>query len=1220
MKVRNNSSSNTVSIAQDNKLCVEADLNEREMVYFHLASAIHSRSEAFVLDHSSMQSQKGSSFYYVHKPFQKSLLDLVRAYREDVEAFVTRDGLTVVSGRGKGLLSEIQSDPDAHATLKHLMGAAEQTGGVIRTSAEVSPAQWMRFHGLNVPTDLEQADKMCAFLKWKWPKSDQLVDYWEQINGHDNDSGALTAPQCAEIRRLTSKLISGGQSLLDLLYENVSPELSDRVAWENANEVIFKLVHHSYSYELAQRYIDALGWWGARDDQVLEQSDLAQVLYTAIILQLDPFIGVKHQRNQIGSYDIYEPRDAADRPLHIIRQGIEQFLISNERVSPALVPLASHLMLSSIAPGFLVKNVPSSLTAGSIGWVTFSQAVSVVELNVKGASRLMTYEEVMQFADLDSISQSMGQLQGLTAIDAIIDWALINEVISHSDITVSASDAAQRALTAYQTHVENMVNGVAAFSTPVPNRKKLALAALEKAIPGCDFFESPLLRPEPFSSMRVSMLDLHIEGELTSGGWDWNQSPHILTQYPQLLRMARNQDVFKAEIGKYHYNIHKAVACNIKLAMAGMPSADRDVFERSKVTFFTVRPPVVETIYPKDSNYNLVGVGNKGPKNVEVQANIDQARGRFGVIMIASYGNDKILCYEVFSLLGECRRNDALGNLVKKTQKFNMPSRLEFKGGLNDAHHPLPETHNVPTDFNSYIKGERPRPNASGKMVIEKLGELLAPTSEPEHKRSLYQYFVSPHVDDIAQFIVTHRPVGSVEEFIEAFGELTEKERKEKTYDEVVTYIVDLVVPFKKCTEDLASGDRNKVVDGVYACTMDAIGILFTVLGAPASILSIAAKTVSSTAKLGSFVRYGLQLTVSTFNPIDGLPTAGYRASKALFKSGMHLQRQGAKLLDKATSQLNRLTGKARSVDLLHITSLPHLGQGKWRPRGSATEALNVCAFRGNNDWYSVTSRGKPWGKALPDFEYKRAFTPPSIRPESYTAQIIQQSLPIARQKLDNAISVLNNRDLRRKTDLTIGLFLGSKTKGRDDFLNLLNAIRLDFDGTSASNFFLDSAKVDDQMVQVEQSQYNEWKKAGVHDRDNVQFMTVNTKNLNDRFDSAGFNYGEVANDLIHEMFRAGPGKTDLVSAKVALKEGDQSLNVAGLLNLAAGRLPSGGYHGNAQPQVNADTYALLTALLSQLASDANLFSINFGIMNRAVRVSEGRDITDEVLVNLDKA
>ncbi len=183
-----------------------------------------------------------------------------------------------------------------------------------------------------------------------------------------------------------------------------------------------------------------------------------------------------------------------------------------------------------------------------------------------------------------------------------------------------------------------------------------------------------------------------------------------------------------------------------------------------------------------------------------------------------------------------------------------------------------------------------------------------------------------------------------------------------------------------------------------------------------------------------------------------------------------------------------------------------------------------------------------------------------------------------------------------------------------------MTAVRLNILDTSVSNFVLDSAKVNDQTIQVNQTQYSEWKKAGLHEKENLQYLSISNQNLNRRFNAAGFNYGEVADDLLHEMFRAGSGKTDLIVATASMQNSAAVLDVAPLLNLAAGRLPKagGGFHSAYEARSNADSYALLTALLSQVGSDAAAYFKNIEILKAAVASHTGRTIEKEVLIQLN--
>lgn len=1240
MKVRSDASEVAVCDARRYLLGGRSDEIERSSVIDLLESlvAIRLNSEVVNLEGSFFFMSEGSSLHVVWKTVSVMLKDLVEseAFQEILtskgaidrrQVFVTSSGrMNILLKNGySDIAQELNADPLDAPRLQALVAAANATGGEIRLTNTVNVAQWMRFHGLKLPTDVGQVHKLLSFLKWNWPESDKLGFYWEHIRGHDGDSVVLTEPQCQEIRALKKKLSPGPQSLLGILYKNVQATIFEDISGQNANEIIAKIVRHPSSQALAKKYIEALEWYGSRKGEHLEEDDLSQFLITAILLDLELFNGKGETRNHIDSFDIYQPWDTVDKPLSIVRHGLEQYLLLNRRISGKLVPLVSHLLLADLAPGFLVKGIPFDLTVGSLGWVTFSQTVAFIEMKSRGASRFMTYNQVMEIADMDAPSSSMGQLQSLAAVEAIIDWALVNEVITHDELEASVNGASASAISAYERYVNRLAQSSNIWAELPPSRQKIALEALKKAAPGCDFLEKPLLRhfADQFNSKpKVSMLDLHIEGELQGQEWDWGKDKSLFKIYPGLIQLMPNQAIFEDAAREHHRKLHEALSTNIKFAMACMPSHDRDIYEKSSISFFTIRPPVGTLVYPSTHSTGYTGVNNRPPELMETQAQRDEATGRFGVIMYVSSGNDQYLCYEMFNLRGELRRNDELGALIQKVGKDNFSARLDFTGRLDDLLPAATTLNYAPVDLESYTHGSAPRENRTSIAIIEKLGTLAAPTLELERKCGIYQHFVCPRFNEIAQFITTYRPLATVREYTEAITELTEREQVRATTEKVITYVVDLVVPFKKCIEDIVSGDKNRLVDGLYGCTMDAIGILFTVLGATSKLLSIASRTASLVSKFVSVGKFGLKLMVSTFNPIDGLPTAGYRLSKTLYRGGLRLSKEGVQLVELASFQLRRLTGKASSVDLLKLDNVPQLGTGKWRPRSGSADVMDVCAIAKNSHWYGVNRFGRPWGKRL-DFDWKHPFTVPDVRhelPVNYIHHVIEQSMGIATRKIDNAIVVLTTPSLKLRTDPAIGLFLGTTPQVRDDLLAFLKIIKTDFAGWSPSNVLLDPLKGIATTLQIKPLDFTKWKSAAMSQKADHQFLSVNPKNLNDRLSAEGSNYGDIADDLIHEMFRAASARKDMVIATAAT-EANKGLNVAPLLNLVAGRLPESTreenvrYHDSGKAIENADSCTLATALLSQVVTDYSNFSANVGIMSSAVTAST---IDTEVWLNLN--
>ncbi|MET0774502.1 MAG: hypothetical protein ABWZ65_03310 [Pseudomonas mandelii] len=1242
MKVRSSLSQFTLAAAGKYLRGHEVDNVERAALVETLKHAVENKPDNEIVncDGFDLTLQPGSSLYQLYRPASLLLIEMLQSAavqnmfeRERIEerhiVAVTSEGRMIVLGSegDKDVARYFNTDPVMGPWFHSQVEAARAAGGEIWADDVVGVPQWLRFHELNVPNTVAQIKNLVSFLEMRLPAGDHLGNYWEYLTGHDSASVVLTAVQYAEIRALTARWVPPNQTLLDTLYQNALPTLSGTVNWQNANESIAHLVRHPFSQAYAKKYLEGLDWYGAKTGETINEEELDQLLITAILLDLDPGIGNVDKRNHVGAHDVFGAH-YVDHHQAVLRQGLETYLINNKKVSREAAPLATHLLLAQVAPEFLVKNIPPTLLAGSVGWATFSQSVAMVELGSKGASRNMTFEQVMKFAEIEPVNESLAQLQGLTAIESIIDWALLNGVITHQALSASPKETCDSAVSVYQAHLEVLAQVSGAFSAPLPDRRTVALADLKTAAPGCDFLEQEVLRhytDNLSQSYKMSMLDLHIEGQLASGEWDLPSGASLYQRYPQLYQLTSNQLWFEELVLRHHTNLQRALMTNIKLALSQMPSADREVFQKNDVAFFTVRPSVSVPMTQPVSSVGLVGTNTRPSRPGESQASKDAATGRYGIVMYAAHGNNEMTCYELFTLRGECRKNTRLGEVIRDTGKMDMPARLGFTGDMTELTPAIVATP-LPIDLNSYTQGTEASAAPISTVVIEKLGTQLQLTVF-ENKRSAYQHFMNPQFHLIAQFIAAHRPLATVDELKEVATVLTKREQTHATAEKVVSYVVDLVVPFKKCIEDIASGEKNRVVDGVFGCIMDGVGMVASAVGVATKVMTIAARTVSLTAKAASFAKFGVKLTVSVFNPIDGLPTLAYRGSTRLCRSGLKLTRQGAQVAEAATFQLRKLTGKAQSVDLIQTANLPHIAQGTWRPRGSTADALSVCAVRNNDQWYAVNRHGRPWGKRLVDFDFGQVFCVPKsgrTLPLSCTRQIIEHSLPVAIQKIDNAITALSTRRLEHETDLAIGLLLGSTPQARDDMLGFLKIVKTDFNGTSGSNFLLDSAKADHSIVELDPDQYRVWKDA---DRAvNQPYMTINPHNVNNRFSASGLTYGAIADDLVHEMFRGQPDIGDFCTASHARTQGSgsQALDVASLLNLASGQLPVAvddvpiRYHDSSKARSNADSYALATALLSQLVSDKPAYLKNIGIMRAAGGYGANIAINGEVAVSLN--
>ncbi|MCU7246998.1 hypothetical protein [Pseudomonas koreensis] len=1118
---------------------------------------------------------------------------------------------------------------------------AKQAGGYIHYEDFVSVEQWLTFHDLDVPKNPVQIKNLIDFLDFDIPVADSLSHYWAQLVADDASQVVLTTAQYQAVRQVTAQLVASDQRLLDVLYEQVGLSSATH---DNAAEQIGKLLRHPVSQGYAWKYIELLNWYGVEAGQSLSGQDLGQVLLTAILLDLNPFIGKKTDRKAIGSFALYAPA-FVERPSFIALEGLRSHLLSNQWVSSPAQPLAAHLLLADIAPEFLVRQIPSSVLMGSLDWVALCRGVALVDATSRGAASAMTYSQVMAYAALEPVSPAQERLHALALIDPIVDWALMNAVITAEELQQDKKAATERAISAYQHYTDSYAGITHAFATPLPDRRVIARAALQRLAPGCDFVEDALLfqRPGLYASpTAMSMLDLHVSGDLAGGEWDFrdvhpfnrptdllgsvthqprpNRDPSVVSVYerfPRLLELKPVSLEFRRQLAEYLEKLDRSLIVQLRLALAQLPKADLESLLKSEISLFTVRDTAE---FIRKTPVGPITLNDK----VENQEGRDAATGRYGVVMCFS-SRDRLICYEVFTLRGEVRLNPALGKFIVDSGKMKATSRMEYKGDLKAQRRATPKER-VPLDLKRYTQGIGEA--TSSMAIIEKLAVLPAPAAFSRLAQSVYRNFSDPQVVQLAEFIGKWRSLVTFDELEAIALQPTALEIERQKGELTATYLVDLAVPFKKCIEDIGSGEYNRIIDGVYGCAMDTIALVGTFAGAAAKTASISSKSISLGAKGARVAAVMVGTSISLFNPLDDVPAVLSGFAKLLQKGGLRLGKQAQQLIAQAKTQLGKTRAGQASQNALRASADVTVGQGSWRPQGAVGDTLSVVAARQDFQWYALDRRGRPWGQKLSGFSYQRpAQRSQSFKtlPESYTRHFISRSLPRAQLKIENAIHALTLRDFANERALVFRMLLGkAPVDALDRMLKYLKAVRTDFAGSSLSNYVLDPYKDSDNLAVFDMTAYKIWKDSGAAD---TPFIEIHSQNLNRHFVKSGFNHEVIADDLIHEMFHGAANTVDVSYAReTALSATGQVLDVAPLLNLARGCLPvsdedrEAGYHAVSKAFENADSLALTASLLSQLYADKATYLENMSVMTAAVQAQGDGPITQPVLVKLNKA
>ena len=1171
----------------------------------------------------------------VEKTSFKNLL-LKLQLPEDSLFEVTATGQVKAHYAGKTLSFEsaFKLAPDLNDDLVVLVEMAQLTGGVVTLDDQVGMIQWLRFHRYLLPRTVVDAQNLIAFLEQSYPESPPFGNYWEMVIAGENNPLTMSSAQRDRLRTLI-KEYTKGESLLELLSDTILGGRSTPIKRSEAEYFLNMLVSSSIALIWAKSFVRDLDWYGAQDDQPLSDESLQQILFTALLLDLHPKVGEQEPRNQVAGFDLYAAQHI-EKSFTSVQTEFERHLINHHRVTEQNVALASHLLLAGTAPEFLVQDLPPTLLLGTPQWVDYCRTIAVQEAISPGSSRVMTHAQIQHLMKSESVTESQQALNALAAVDPVINWALLNSIVTHDEVNRSTKDSLEVAVAAYARHAKTLAETAETLSRPLPTRKSVALDILKQVAKGCTYLEDDVLHQKSNRSLEdayadpflMSPVDLHMSNDLQTGDWDLKHGASIYTAFPKMLpNLISAQGEFYRQFNRNYLSHAQAMYTHLKLALSSLPLVDRVRLLRGQLTIFSVRPSVATihpiTRFPMNPLASTLDVILKVPNRVPMESHKDkeQATGRYGVVM-CTYFEGRLSCYELFTLHGVCRENTELAELIERENLL----RTSPRGSEKNHTHPAP-VHQLPTDIECYTHGVTPGLVNTSRGVIEKIGELSAPplASDIESK-GYYQSFYSSEFESLVNFVLKHQPIATYDELVKECWGQTRLEALRAEREEALNTFLNIVVPFKSCIEDISSDDLDRQFQGVGACTLEAAMTLLLVVGAIGKIASIAARSMTLATKASALAKTGLGLVSSLLNPLDGVPD--------LLIGGAKLLRKGISgtvaALENAVSDLRQLTGQTQFEQLARAGDPDIIRLGTWRPAQTSQDAFQVWGIRHHDEWYALNRFGEPWGAKLKGFDLKLKLPIPrwhKIMPKSYARTVIKEGLPLASRKVDDAINVLNDPTLIQESNAALVLLLANDSSAaRSAYRDYLIAVKEDLTNIKPGNFILDSSQESDSVAELHWGLYNDWKTGDKAQNANNEFIRVYSDNFNEAYRRDHFNPGITADTFVHEMFHGAPKTKDFAYAEDTgiFQRGSQQLDVSPLLNLANGKMSMGlpsfpnTNYNSGMAFKNADSFALTTSLLSQLKTNKQAYQQNIATMKAALKNANHGYINGQTLVKIN--
>lgn len=540
---------------------------------------------------------------------------------------------------------------------------------------------------------------------------------------------------------------------------------------------------------------------------IASDCSVTDYLLAGIALQMDPESIVIPVRNKVAGFDLASERYWGEAPRAVV-DGLAEHLSSTGRTSIAMAKVGARILLARNAPSFLIQQVPSNVTVGSLAWANLTIAAMTIEALQPGKVLDMTFAQVMNDADhFRQIDPAATQRAQTTAV---VDWAIADGVIKKSSDDTYIAATLETASNAFNAQLDERLTASSVLIREISTRRDIALAILKKRFGDLGaLFEVKALSTDTYrgesgqsgfagthSLLDYAMMDLPNLRPLKSS--DARLPLEAINNNPTFGVLAAFEEQFAHAIKEKK----SAVATMVRHMIAQLPLADRKNLQFGKLTFF------------QESSYTTDGFFNNGPEQKEP-----------------------------WLLL----RAELRGNL--KAYEINFDKGAIEQANLNKA------KSRESREGNKYFTTKELKPRDTGNDLDR----------EQSLNDSLLNSFNSDRAHCIAEVFVQHLDLDdpAIKQLARGQTPLDEYYAPKPLND----FLLNLI-PFRAAIVNIRAGNYG---EGAFDLLLDVFGFLTAGAATAGKLLKIGRTAVSAGAKVARSVNVIGVSAIELLNPVSGL-------------------------------------------------------------------------------------------------------------------------------------------------------------------------------------------------------------------------------------------------------------------------------------------------------------------------------------------------------------